>query len=204
MTEKPRKKSNWLFYGLMIILLIVIISMSMKQPTGEKITYTEFQNMVTQGEVTHIKTIGNTIYIRTKDSKIEEATFIDGKTGDFNTVFINSEELITFINNYNNGELSSQNGVKPTVEVVASYNLQGESFFSKLLPYLSIGITLLIAFIIIKTITESNSKNMAFGKSRARNVERSKVKFADVAGCDEEKEELKEIVDFLKNPRKYT
>ena len=45
---------------------------------------------------------------------------------------------------------------------------------------------------------------MAFGKSRARNVERSKVKFTDVAGSEEEKEELKEIVDFLKNPRKYT
>jgi len=176
----------------------------MKQSTGKNITYTEFQDKVVAGEVSHIKTIGNTIYVRIVDSKITEANFINGATGDFNTTFINSEELITFIKNYNEGNLTSQGGVAPTNKVVASYNLQGESWFVKILPYLSITAVLFVTILIVRSILEANNKNIAFGKSRARNVERSKVKFSDVAGSEEEKEELKEIVDFLKNPRKYT
>ena len=124
MTEKPKKKSNWLFYTIIILLIFAVFYTSMKEPTGEKITYTEFQEKIVAGEVTHVKTIGNTIYVRVKDSKIDEVKFIKGKTGDFTTTFINSEELITFIKNYNDGKLEGQNGVIPTDKVVASYNLQ--------------------------------------------------------------------------------
>ncbi|MBE5746426.1 MAG: ATP-dependent zinc metalloprotease FtsH [Clostridiales bacterium] len=204
MTEKPKKQKNWLFYLVIVLLVVAVIYMMNNQPSGKSITYSEFQDKVVAGEVTHVKTVGNTVYIRIKDSKITEANFIKGKKGDFTTTFINSQELIEFMNDYNNGQLTSQNGVAPTEKVVVSYNLQGESLLSQLLPYLSIGAVIIVAIIIVRTIAETSSKNMAFGKSRARNVERSKVKFSDVAGSEEEKEELKEIVDFLKNPRKYT
>ena len=50
----------------------------------------------------------------------------------------------------------------------------------------------------------ANAKMMNFGRSRARMVSTSKVNFTKVAGLEEEKEELEEIVDFLKNPQKYT
>ena len=54
------------------------------------------------------------------------------------------------------------------------------------------------------SISSSNNKAMEFNKSRARRVNVSKTKFDDVAGADEEKEEMKEIVSYLKEPRKYT
>ena len=54
------------------------------------------------------------------------------------------------------------------------------------------------------SISSSNNKALEFNKSRARRVNVSKVKFDDVAGADEEKEEMKEIVSYLKEPRKYT
>ena len=204
MTEKPKKQRGWLFYAIIIVLIIFIISVGFKQPAGENITYTEFQNKVVAGEVTHIKSVGNTIYIRIKDSKITEANFLKGSAGDFITTFINSEELISFISNYNDGKLEGQNGVVPQEKVIASYNLAGESVLSKILSYLPMIALIVVTIIIFRTIAKTNSSNMAFGKSRARNVERSRVKFKDVAGCEEEKEELKEVVDFLKNPRKYT
>ena len=59
------------------------------------------------------------------------------------------------------------------------------------------------AYLLFTKLAMSNNKSMDFGKSRARLEEGGKVKFADVAGLKEEKEEVEEIIDFLKNPKKF-
>ncbi len=81
-------------------------------------------------------------------------------------------------------------------------------FVSTILP---IGCTLLMVLILFSFMSRqsgggSNSKMMNFGKSRARLMDEAakKIRFANVAGLNEEKEELEEIVDFLKAPKKYT
>ena len=66
--------------------------------------------------------------------------------------------------------------------------------------------TLLIFVFMLRRTSDSNNKAISFGKSRARMMDKNskkKVTFADVAGLDEEKEELQEITEFLKNPKKY-
>jgi cell division protease FtsH len=80
---------------------------------------------------------------------------------------------------------------------------------SNIIPsIISIGSTLLfvvVMFIILRQMMGAGKNGaMGFGKSRARANENVKVRFNDVAGAEEEKEELKEIVDFLKNPRKFS
>ena len=62
----------------------------------------------------------------------------------------------------------------------------------------------MIGFFIFLFRSQGNGKAFDFGKSTARLSRGKSVTFADVAGCDEEKEELVEIIDFLKNPRKYS
>ncbi|PKK95802.1 MAG: cell division protein FtsH, partial [Tenericutes bacterium HGW-Tenericutes-4] len=72
------------------------------------------------------------------------------------------------------------------------------------MPWITIALFVVITIIIIRTISSTNNKSMGFGKSRAKLAIMPKIRFGDVAGAKEEKEELQEIVEFLKNPTKFT
>lgn len=73
---------------------------------------------------------------------------------------------------------------------------------------ISMGVTILIAIILFgllsRSVNGSNNKAMDFNRSRARRVDSSKVRFSDVAGCDEEKAEMQELVEYLKEPQKFS
>ncbi|MBQ3494245.1 MAG: ATP-dependent zinc metalloprotease FtsH [Clostridia bacterium] len=79
------------------------------------------------------------------------------------------------------------------------------SWLESLLPYLIMaGLGFLCIFFIFRMSSKSNAGAMQFGQSKARMSNNVKVRFSDIAGADEEKEELAEIVEFLKNPKKFT
>ena len=95
-------------------------------------------------------------------------------------------------------------GLDPEVSEVP-----GENWFISLLPTLIMAVVCVFFFIVMLNMMSgvagggSNSKLMDFGKSRAKMIRDNKKKLSDVAGLEEEKEDLSEIVDFLKNPGKY-
>jgi len=78
------------------------------------------------------------------------------------------------------------------------------SFLSGLLPFLGVVAVAFIFWLIMRSASGANQANMSIGKSKAQVQNNLKVRFSDVAGAEEEKEELQEVVEFLKSPKKFS
>lgn len=125
------------------------------------------------------------------------ATLADGSK--VFTTFDSSAEISYLVENYV-GPLSKEGAIK------YSSQPKKESLVAQLLPTLIMIAALIFLFMFMMNQGGGGGKAMQFGKSRARLQKSSdlkKVTFRDVAGLDEEKEELSEVVDFLRNPGKY-
>ena len=207
---KSKKYRGIIITVLVIALIFVAYYVFANLNRGEKITYSEFQQKVYNQEVTDVYGTGATFRIRVKDSKIPQEKFASVSSADYVLTVSTGDmigKMMDLIDKYNNGELikdSAGNFITPEVKITFNSEPEPENWLSVILPYLSIAFVAILAFMIIKSISAQNNKNMSFGKTRARNTQISKVKFSDVAGAKEEKQELIEVVDFLKNPRKYT
>ena len=177
----------WLIIG---VILIVVIS-SIMENSNSKMTYSELIENIEDGNVSSVQLAagGGTAKVTLNDNN---------KT--IKQVNIPSlDSFVTYAEQYiKNGNLSLEE--------------ESESIWITVLSLIT-PFGLLIVFLIFWFLmmnpgnNQGGNKTMTFGKSRARMInsaEKNKITFDDVAGVDEEKEELEEIVEFLKNPKKYT
>ncbi|MCR4885336.1 MAG: ATP-dependent zinc metalloprotease FtsH [Clostridiales bacterium] len=187
------------------IFLIVLLSGGM---SGEsrRIEYPELLNKIEKGQIDRVSIRGTSLVGRLKDSRISLADYPD-RGYDFETT-IGPDFYDTVLT-----MLAQKKGVDVDAVSVKDLGFEIEylapvstPWYLELIPYL-LPMVLLMAmwWYIMRQQTGGGGKVMSFGKSRASMVDpsKNKVTFADVAGADEEKEELKEIVDFLKNPKQY-
>ena len=107
------------------------------------------------------------------------------------------EIVLQEINNYNSNVPAEKRITLDNPPVEAS-------ILDTLFPILYMGLGIFAIYFIFRMFTRSNSSAMQFGKNKARLTANVKERFCDVAGAEEEKEELAEIVEFLKNPKKFT
>ena len=172
------------------ILVVLFIYLSGNMPTRGAYTWQEFQTAVEQEQIETVE--------------IEQNREIP--TGSVNALLKDGTEVSFYVSN-----------VADVEKLLQYYDLQytlddvpGESIFSNVvLPVLlSVVVVMIMIMFMNRSMngSGSNAKMMNFGKSRAKlsDDKDKKITFEEVAGLEEEKEDLKEIVDFLKNPQKYT
>ena len=175
----------WLIIGIIVIVLLT----SIMENRSSQITYSELVTSIENGEVEKItiSSNGKNATVKMKESKLEKEVNIPSL-----------DSFMTYSQDY------LKTGAFSLEEEKESMWIAALSLFT---PFGLLAIFLIFWFIMMSGNNQNGSKSLSFGKSRARLVnagEKNRVTFDDVAGVDEEKEELEEIVEFLKNPKKFT
>ena len=195
------RKPGWgalIFVGI-ISLILVITMYNLGQDTEmQKITYDEFLEMVDQGEVEKVVLESDRILIMPKNQK-------EVSSDNVLELFSGKVEYYTGLVNDNTlPERLEKAGVSFEQEIEDSTGVFMMSLFLNLI--LPVGLFLLLGYFLTRNMSKGGGGIMGVGKSNAKMyVEKSTgVTFKDVAGQDEAKESLQEVVDFLHNPGKYT
>ncbi len=189
-----------------ILLILLIFYMTDTSGMGKEISIyggnTSFMEMVDDGKIEEIYVIGNTVKVKKVGSEVKN--FPNNADYYFSlSSSVTLEDILDKVNEFNAHKAGTASE-SFTFNISYKEKPETQSFFESILPYLSIGVVIVMAIFLIKSIGGANNKSMSFGKTRARIVQNVKVRFSDVAGIDEEKEELKEVVEFLKNPQRFT
>ena len=190
-------KNVLLFIGIPIAFIISVLSVSYLSKNTVETKYYEIVEMVTENKISEFSLnlhSGQLVYTKRDDGKSYRYTVADP------SIFYNDVNDFVLKNN------SENSGTDKIIKY--DYKSGGETaWIMNLLPTLiTLGVMVLFWVFIMKRMNASmgTDKTMGFRKAKVRKDDgRRKTTFADVAGADEEKEEMAEIVDFLKDPKKY-
>ena len=190
-----------------LLLIAILLNGGLSQTVSRRIEYPQLLDMIKEGKVSRVAIRNNALVGVTKSTNVAADDFPE-RNYDFETT-IGAD----FLDTVRQIEANKKNVPLDQVTVdQLSFDLEYRApvvipWWYDFLPYLiMLGIMAVIWFVMIRSQAGGGGKVMSFGKSRARMQDptKNKITFADVAGADEEKEELQEMVDFLKNPRNYT
>jgi len=173
---------------LIILVIFIVLLLTIMDNSNSKLNYSELITKIEAGEVKEIEITSDETkaYVTLKGENLKKE--------------VNIPSIYSFMSYIE----------EPLKQGEISLKEQNQSIIITVLSLLTpfgLLIIFMIFWFLVMNGGQNGNKTMSFGKSKARlmgNEDRNRVTFEDVAGVDEEKEELQEIVEFLKNPRKFT
>ncbi len=204
---KPNTKG--LIAVVAVLSIFAIVGMFfMLRDTSTEVTYTKFVQMMEENKVEEVNVHNDVVTFTTGEKKNNRivtykvyvqqsnSTFVvtraDGTTLEFKSL----AAYVTYHNANNPAEAK---------DIVLTFNDRNAgSIWSNVIPIVGFVFLVVLAIILFRSMGGANRQALNFGKSRANSQSNVKVRFADVAGAEEEKEELKEVVEFLRSPQKFT
>ena len=186
-----RKTISFMPYFVVSAFLVMMLFTGTMGKGTTQLNYTQFTAIVSQNQVIEAKAAVN--YNTITVSGVYEKE--DGTKAQFTTVIPNTESssatLLEELKDIDSFEIVDSNAKSIWVDVLST--------IIPLVLFAAFG----FFFITKMTANNANKQAFDFSKSRARLEDNIRVRFSDVAGCDEEKEEMAEIIDYLKSPRKF-
>ncbi|MEI6848087.1 MAG: ATP-dependent zinc metalloprotease FtsH [Chlorobiaceae bacterium] len=192
----PRPKFSIMYYVVVIVLLIGIQLAFFWRGSTKEIPYSEFRKQIAENKVESVRIAPEKIYVTFKAPLVTEIATKEQPTSKKEEFFVNPVRDETLI------ELLENKGIK-------YQGLPSSTWINELLQWL-LPFALLIGlyFFVFRRMGGPGSQFMNIGKNKAalyENLdEHTRITFKDVAGLDEAKAEVMEVVDFLKDPKKYT
>ena len=190
-----------------LLMIAILLNGGLTQTVSKRIEYPKLLSMIEEGKVARVAIRSNSLVGLTTNTAVPASEFPD-RAYDFETTIGNDFiETVRQMKAKKAGVSVDQISVKDL-----DFDLEYRApvvipWWYDFLPYIIMLVIMgVIWFVMFRAQGGGTGRVMSFGKSRARvqDPSRNKVTFADVAGADEEKEELQEMVDFLKNPKNYT
>lgn len=197
--KQIRKKPDYL---IMIFTLVIVIGifLFLREALAEDVSTLSASDIQIAADAGHIKSIeyvlvggDNFDLVRVKGTIFDQYKNLPMYSGTvrFESVMRIDQATVIF-------ELVELRGGSTNIEVKS-----GITIWTILINLVPIILILVVLFIIFRNANNQNSKAFDFAKNRARLNREKSVTFKDVAGCDEEKQEMEELIDFLKAPKKY-
>ena len=186
--NKKSAMRTLLVYAVLIIIAIFAINLLDLSET-KTMSYSELTQKIKEEEVASIEIGSNRLTANVKLKSEENVVYV-----------VDVPSANTFI------EVIQENVIAGEFELTVAKESMAEAIGPYIPNILLLIGTLFILMFVLRKTTDSNNKAMEFGKNRAQKIDKNSAKkttFGDVAGLKEEKEELQEEVEFLKNPKKY-